>query len=87
MLPETDIKAAETIADKLRTNIESLNIPHEQSKVSEIVTISLGIAATIPRQDLPHNTIVETADKCLYEHGCLQYQFLYKWKNHVGFAS
>jgi len=67
LLPETDIKGAEVIAEKLRTGIESLNIPHEKSTVSDIVTISLGIATTIPEKGLSHNELIETADKYLYE--------------------
>jgi len=67
VLPNTDISGAEGIAEKLRLGIESLNVPHEKSKVSEIVTISLGISTTMPGHNLPQSEFIETADKCLYE--------------------
>jgi diguanylate cyclase (GGDEF)-like protein len=67
LLPNTDIQGAETIAEKLRIHIESLNIPHEKSKVASTVTISLGIAATIPGDPLSPKALIEIADKYLYE--------------------
>jgi len=67
LLPETEVKPAENIAEQLRSNIHDLKITHENSKVSEFVTISSGIATTIPVRDLSANKLNEMADQCLYD--------------------
>ncbi|HBV96336.1 MAG: hypothetical protein JL50_18180 [Peptococcaceae bacterium BICA1-7] len=66
VLTETDINGARVVAERLRENVVSLKIPHGGSKVSNIVTISIGVAATIPDTDVLPQTLVETADKALY---------------------
>jgi len=55
------------VAESIRQNIELLEIPHEKSQVSDHVTISLGIATTIPQKGSNQNKIIQTADKCLYK--------------------
>jgi len=67
VLLDTDIPGAEIIAEKLRVNIESLNITHEESTISTVVTISLGIAVSKPLKNVSYNALIEAADKCLYE--------------------
>ncbi len=48
LLPNTEDPAI--LADKCRTNVEKLYIPHEGSPVSEYVTLSLGVMTIIPTQ-------------------------------------
>jgi len=50
-LPTTDQLGAKHIAENLRQAVELLAIQYAKSKVSDIVTISLGIATTIPTPD------------------------------------
>ncbi|MFA9377258.1 MAG: diguanylate cyclase [Lachnotalea sp.] len=72
VLPSTQLESALAIAEKMRIRIIELQIPHEDSKVANIVTISLGVASCIPRQGLEQNTLIQYADKALYyskEHG------------------
>ncbi|ABV38388.1 putative sensory transduction system, regulatory protein [Shewanella sediminis HAW-EB3] len=48
LLPNTEEPAI--LADKCLSNVEKLYIPHEDSPVSEYVTISLGVMTIIPTQ-------------------------------------
>jgi diguanylate cyclase (GGDEF)-like protein len=66
ILPETDVNGAEKLAERLRTNVQKLNIAHNQSPVGN-VTISLGIATTIPTEDQEPLHLVTAADKALYD--------------------
>jgi len=66
VLPNTPLENAHMIAEKMRTKIMELEIPHESSKVTNIVTISLGVAACIPHKDIKQNSLIENADKALY---------------------
>ncbi len=66
ILPNTPIENAYMIAEKMRTGIMELEIPHENSKVMNIVTISLGIASCVPQNDWKQNSLIEWADQALY---------------------
>ncbi|PKN83994.1 MAG: hypothetical protein CVU51_11305 [Deltaproteobacteria bacterium HGW-Deltaproteobacteria-1] len=66
LLPNTDEKSALQIAEKLRKNIELENIPHQYSRVSHFVTVSVGVATLMPQKALPPERLVELADKALY---------------------
>jgi sigma-B regulation protein RsbU (phosphoserine phosphatase) len=67
ILPNTDLERAKMIASKIHTTIKNLAIPHQSSKVSNIVTISLGISRMIPILELSPATIIEQADQALYQ--------------------
>ncbi|HCF27660.1 MAG TPA: response regulator receiver protein [Cyanobacteria bacterium UBA11049] len=67
MLPYTSIKGVAKVAEAILTEIHNLNIPHEQSAVSERVTLSLGIACTIPQSYISWKTPIAIADKGLYQ--------------------
>jgi diguanylate cyclase (GGDEF)-like protein len=67
ILPEIDHASALMMANKLKDNIMQLTIPHEASQVSEYVTISLGLATTVPQDNQGQSNLLETADKYLYD--------------------
>jgi len=68
ILSDTDSKSALSLAEEARKDILSLKIPHGQSDVCEYVTISLGVASTVPASlDLSYQTLIEAADNCLYQ--------------------
>lgn len=54
-------------AEKIRKNIEDLNIPHNFSPVSNCVTISLGVSSLIPSNNSSIKTLIEKADIALYK--------------------
>ena len=67
VLPETDKEGAITVAELFRKSIDNLKIKHEKSQVSNHVTISLGVATTIPKAEKSMKILLEAADKSLYQ--------------------
>ena len=67
ILPETGAKGAVELAETMRANIEQKNIPHEASKVSDHVTVSMGVASWVPERDSEPDKLISMADQALYK--------------------
>ncbi|MGB7892503.1 MAG: diguanylate cyclase, partial [Microcoleus sp.] len=67
LLPNTDLEGGIKVAQNIQQEIHNLAIPHAQSDVKEIVTVSLGIASLIPTLEVQPDTLVAYADKALYD--------------------
>jgi len=67
ILPETDGPAAEKLAEKCRNLILKQQLPHEQSKVEKVLTISLGVGTTLPSHDAEPIDFIEKVDRLLYK--------------------
>jgi len=67
ILPATDAKGANELAEALHQNIREAAILHDASPVSPFVTISIGIASVIPSQDISPSEVVALADEALYQ--------------------
>jgi len=67
ILPDTDIQGAVKVAEEMRQSIKSLHIEHVMSKVSDIVSISIGVASMIPQNDTEQETLIAAADQALYK--------------------
>lgn len=67
LLPKTDGNGALLLAEKLRAQIEALQIPHEGSKVSHYVTISAGVAAITPEYGSLAKELISNTDQALYQ--------------------
>lgn len=67
ILPETDLKGALVIAEKIRLGIQNLAIPHSSSAVSDCVTASLGVVTLKCTAETPASEIVVQADTMLYK--------------------
>ncbi|MGM0501757.1 MAG: diguanylate cyclase [Bacillota bacterium] len=67
ILPKTKQDEAVAIAEKLRKKIEEQEIRHEDSSVSEYVTVSVGVATVIVSDSLAANEFIDVADKALYQ--------------------
>lgn len=67
ILPNTPETWSKLISEKLRTSVESLQIPHSQSKVSEYVTMSIGIVTAVPDGNQSPKDYINAADKALYQ--------------------
>lgn len=67
ILCDTNEDQAIAIAEKLRIVIESLKIPHESSKTSNVVTISVGVATQGQSQYNSELELIEKADQALYQ--------------------
>jgi diguanylate cyclase (GGDEF)-like protein len=66
LLPNTDLDGAISVAERMQQAIQDLAIPHQQSSVKPIVTISLGIASVQPTMEVQPNTLIDLADQALY---------------------
>lgn len=67
ILPGTDEGDSGVIAEQIRQSIESLNIPHKGSKVTDHVTVSLGVAGMIPSDQAEISELIRSADSALYQ--------------------
>ena len=67
ILPNTKIDGAIAVAESIKQAIFNLNIPHEASKIGEIVTISMGISSLISTSDKLPDDLIALSDKALYE--------------------
>ncbi len=63
LLPATSGDDAMNVAESVRKEIMDLAMPHKDSKVSDVVTISLGVAAS----ESGDNQLLMQADKALYQ--------------------
>lgn len=67
ILPYTPRKGAINVAEAMRVAVKELNIPHHNSSVNSVVTISMGVATTIPDLEDSPSMLVEAADQALYQ--------------------
>lgn len=65
ILPDTDHSGAMTIAERIRHQIENLNIVFTNQKIT--ITASLGVASFIPNNNKSVGLLIELADKALYQ--------------------
>jgi len=63
----TPDKSARWFAESVRAGVENLNIPNEDSTVSNFVTVSVGVATTVPERGSSETLLLEMADKALYQ--------------------
>jgi diguanylate cyclase (GGDEF)-like protein len=67
ILPNTDAPGALFLAHRIVRQLTQESIPHSQSQISKVVTLSIGIATKIPDRQHPCSTIIETTDNLLYK--------------------
>ncbi|MDY6942964.1 MAG: diguanylate cyclase [Pseudomonadota bacterium] len=66
LLPGTPPEGALKVAERIRRRIEMLRIPHEASNVSDVVTVSLGMATRFEIKESAPGELIEMADRALY---------------------
>ncbi|HIK04044.1 MAG TPA: diguanylate cyclase [Trichormus sp. M33_DOE_039] len=66
LLPNIDSAQAIKVAQSIQQAIHAQAIPHAQSDIRDIVTLSLGITTLIPANDINPDTLVALADRALY---------------------
>lgn len=67
LLPETNLEGACYVAEKIKAAIENLGIPHINSKVAPHVTVSIGVASTMPREEISPEDLIQASDQALYK--------------------
>lgn len=67
ILPDADEHSAQAMAQRLCDRVRELAIPHAQSTVAPMVTVSIGYAVTIPGEHQSADTaLITLADRALY---------------------
>lgn len=66
LFPDTDAEGAKILVDKILVSIASLSIPHQYSDVAPHLTVSIGGATFIGKQENPM-ALIEAADAMLYQ--------------------
>jgi diguanylate cyclase (GGDEF)-like protein/PAS domain S-box-containing protein len=67
ILPYREAQGAMEMAYAMQNQLKSLKLIHAKSKVSQYVTLSIGISTTIPKQTDSAKQLIKTADNALYE--------------------
>jgi diguanylate cyclase (GGDEF)-like protein/PAS domain S-box-containing protein len=67
VLPNTTAEGAIQVAELIQLQVQQLQIVHGRSPVARHVTISIGIATTVPIQQVPPDALVAVADGALYQ--------------------
>jgi diguanylate cyclase (GGDEF)-like protein len=65
LLPDTPLRKARVIAERMRATIEALAIAHPASPEG-VVTISVGVASLVPDEAASIEQLVRAADRALY---------------------
>lgn len=66
VLPKCKIEDAVKFAEDLKTKIAEYNIPHKFSKISDKITLSIGVSSIIPNKDVSANELIKKTDDALY---------------------
>jgi diguanylate cyclase (GGDEF)-like protein len=67
VLPNTCLKGAVNMAERIRLSVKSLELEHIASQTSRYVTISMGVVSMIPKIKQPYTNLIENADRGLYQ--------------------
>lgn len=66
VLPESDEAHARVVAEGIRRGLETLQLPHQGSRIGKTLTLSIGGATVIPNQTLAIDSLRLAADEALY---------------------
>jgi len=66
IMPDTPLKGAVDLGERLRIGIEGLGIPHKRSSAAVCVTMSLGVSCTAPDGVPTAEALLQRADERLY---------------------
>jgi diguanylate cyclase (GGDEF)-like protein/PAS domain S-box-containing protein len=66
VLPETDAASALAVAERCRRLLSKEQIPHEKSRIGNLLTVSLGVSTIVPSGEEKRMDFVEETDRRLY---------------------
>ena len=66
ILPQTTAENALHLAEQIRLAVKQLDLAHPESLANETISLSLGVASTIPDAQSEIEQLLVTADKALY---------------------
>ncbi len=66
ILPNTTAENAMYVAESIRREVQALGIPHANSPVHSVVTLSLGVSGVIPTEAIEPEQLIAVTDQALY---------------------
>src|SRR5438132_2433203 len=69
VLPDTQKDGATVVAERMRAAVEQLRIPHKGSPTGRWLTLSFGIAETMPKRNTSSSDLINAADQALKYSG------------------
>jgi diguanylate cyclase (GGDEF)-like protein len=66
VLRDADLTDGVRIAERIRRAVEAAGIPHEASPSGPAVTVSIGVASTLPSSAITPDELIASADAALY---------------------
>jgi diguanylate cyclase (GGDEF)-like protein len=66
ILPDTELNGAISVAEAIRSELHQLSLPHAYSAVSNVVTLSIGVASLAPSSQHQPADLIARADAALY---------------------
>jgi diguanylate cyclase (GGDEF)-like protein len=67
LLPDTPAVSALLVAGRVLEAVRALRLPHQTSPTSDHVTMSLGVCAALPHEDIQPHELVKVTDRALYD--------------------
>lgn len=67
ILSNTDSEGVRTVTERIHEGIKQLQIQHNRSKMSELLTVSLGVYTCVPKPNHEPLQAVELVDEALYK--------------------
>ncbi|MDB9312925.1 GGDEF domain-containing protein [Spirulina sp. CS-785/01] len=67
ILPRLSLEEAITVAKLIQRAIAAQNLPHTPSPISQLITLSIGLASQIPTPETTPDQLIQNADQSLYE--------------------
>jgi len=67
LLPNTEAEGAYVVARTICDRLDALKLPHARSEIEPYVTLSCGIATTIPSPQQSPDSLIHSADRALYQ--------------------
>ncbi len=66
ILPDTSLDGSATVAQKIQAQIWQAQIQHSGSKISQFLTLSMGVVSFIPNPETTVASLIQQADEALY---------------------
>ncbi|WP_190303615.1 diguanylate cyclase domain-containing protein [Pseudanabaena sp. UWO311] len=67
ILSNTNMEGALKVASTIQTAIANLAIPHDNSDISDLITLSIGVASLIPSSERRIEGLIARTDQAMYE--------------------
>ncbi len=67
ILPNTDVTGALRVAREVKAAVDGLRIEHKASRIGRSLSLSFGVAATVPAAGASLRDLMESADQALYK--------------------